>query len=112
MELRYVAGNADVEVGDVLYTSGIDGVYPPGLAVGRVAQVERRADSGFARILVKPAAVLDGVRHVLLLQPLGAPEQAADAAGGAEPAEAGSAAAAGAASTAPTAPAKGKEAKP
>jgi rod shape-determining protein MreC len=71
IELRYVSGQADVQVGDLLHTSGLDGVYPPGLAVAQVAQVERRQESGFARILLTPAAPGDGVRHVLVLQPVG-----------------------------------------
>jgi len=70
MELRFMAGNADVQPGDVLTTSGIDGVYPPGLAVAQVLSVDRRADRGFARILLAPAASPDGVRHVLVLEPL------------------------------------------
>ena len=70
MELRYMAANADVQVGDELTTSGVDGVYPPGLSVARVMAVERRAESGFARILLAPSATADGVRHVLVLQPL------------------------------------------
>mgnify|MGYP006286110771 CR=1 FL=1 len=71
MELRFMAGNADVQVGDALNTSGLDGVYPPGLPVARVTAVERRADSGFARISLRPAAAPDGVRHVLVLEPVG-----------------------------------------
>ena len=70
MELRYMAANADVQVGDELTTSGVDGVYPPGLSVARVMAVERRAESGFARILLAPSATADGVRHVLVLEPL------------------------------------------
>jgi len=70
MELRYMAANADVQVGDELMTSGVDGVYPPGLSVARVTAVERRAESGFARILLAPSASPDGVRHVLVLEPL------------------------------------------
>lgn len=70
LELRYMAGNADVQVGDKLTTSGVDGVYPPGLPVAQVASVERRVDSGFARVLLTPAAAIDGVRHVLVLEPL------------------------------------------
>lgn len=69
MELRFMAGNADVQVGDVLATSGIDGVYPPGLPVAKVSRVDRRVDSGFARVLLQPAAFSDGVRHVLVLEP-------------------------------------------
>ncbi|MBN8491361.1 MAG: rod shape-determining protein MreC [Burkholderiales bacterium] len=71
MELRYMAANADVQVGDALVTSGVDGVYPAGLPVAKVAAVERRAESGFARILLAPNAAADGVRHVLVLEPVG-----------------------------------------
>jgi len=70
MELRFVAANADVRVGDVLHTSGVDGVYPAGLAVATVTQVERQAEGGFARVLLAPTAMADGVRHVLVLEPL------------------------------------------
>ncbi|MBC7940466.1 MAG: rod shape-determining protein MreC, partial [Chitinophagaceae bacterium] len=70
MELRFMSGNADVQAGDQLQTSGMDGIYPPGLPVARVARVERRAEAGFARILLVPAALSDGVRHVLVLEPL------------------------------------------
>jgi rod shape-determining protein MreC len=71
MELRFIAGNADVQVGDLLTTSGVDGVYPQGLPVGKVESVDRKIDSGFARIGVLPAAQPDGVRHVLVLEPTG-----------------------------------------
>ncbi|KPF95556.1 rod shape-determining protein MreC, partial [beta proteobacterium AAP121] len=50
----------------------LDGVYPPGLPVARVAAVERRVESGFARVLLTPAALADGVRHVLVLEPMAA----------------------------------------
>jgi rod shape-determining protein MreC len=70
LELRFMAGNADVKPGDVLTTSGVDGVYPPGLPVARVEKVERRADSGFARITCSPQALVDGARHVVVLAPI------------------------------------------
>jgi len=72
LEMRFMAGNADVQVGDVLTTSGVDGVYPPGLKVASVAKIDRKIDSGFARIVLLPAAHSDGVRHVLVLEPTGA----------------------------------------
>jgi len=71
LELRFMAGNADVQVGDVLHTSGVDGVYPPGLAVARVITVDRKVDTGFARIALAPMASADAVRHVLVLEPIG-----------------------------------------
>ncbi|HEY0857708.1 MAG TPA: rod shape-determining protein MreC [Albitalea sp.] len=70
LELRFMAGNADVQVGDALHTSGVDGVYPPGLPVARVTAVDRKVDTGFARVALAPAAQADGVRHVLVLEPL------------------------------------------
>ena len=84
MEMRFMAGNADVQPGDLLTTSGVDGVYPPGLPVAKVASVDRRLDSGFARILLNSVAVSDGVRHVIVLEPVGLqmpprPEPAVDA---------------------------------
>ena len=89
MELRYMAANADVQVGDELGTSGVDGVYPPGLPVARVMAVERRAESGFARILLQPSASADGVRHVLVLEPMALqqPPREAPAVEAAEPAK-------------------------
>jgi rod shape-determining protein MreC len=70
LELRYMDANVDMAAGDLLTTSGVDGVYPPGLQVGRVLKIERRADSVFARITAQPIARLDGSLHVLVLQPL------------------------------------------
>jgi rod shape-determining protein MreC len=71
MELRFMVGNADVNVGDELLTSGVDGVFPPGIPVAAVVSVDRRVETGFARITLTPTAVPDDVRHVLVLQPLG-----------------------------------------
>ena len=71
LELRFMAGNADVQVGDELRTSGIDGVYPPGLPVARVVDIDRKSQAGFARIRLLPVASPDAVRHVLVLEPIG-----------------------------------------
>jgi rod shape-determining protein MreC len=70
LELRFMAGNADVQVGDLLATSGVDGVYPPGLPVARIAKIERRADTAFARIECKPESAVLGARHVMVLRPV------------------------------------------
>ncbi len=70
LELRYMAANADVQAGDLLTTSGVDGVYPPGLPVARVEKVERRVDSAFARISCQPTALVSGVGHVMVLKPI------------------------------------------
>jgi rod shape-determining protein MreC len=70
MELRFTPSDTDVLVGDVLSTSGVDGVYPPGLAVARVNQVQRRSESVFARISLTPLAQVRGTTHVMVLQPV------------------------------------------
>ncbi len=75
MELRFIAANADVAVGDTLTTSGIDGIYPSSLLVAKVEFIERRADSGFAKIRCKPLANAMAVRHVLVLKPISNPQQ-------------------------------------
>jgi rod shape-determining protein MreC len=77
LELRFMAGNADVQAGDLLTTSGVDGIYPPGLPVARVDKVERRADSAFARIYCAPQALVTGATHVMVLQAGVCPDPAA-----------------------------------
>ncbi len=67
LELRFVPPGADVEVGDLLTTSGIDGVYPAGLHVATVSHIERRTDAAFARIHATPLSNKEG-RHLLVLQ--------------------------------------------
>lgn len=73
LELRYMATNADIEVDDILTTSGVDGVYPPGIPVAKVVKIERRADSVFARILCESLARVQGARHVMVLTPVKSP---------------------------------------
>ena len=70
LELRYMATNADIEIDDVLTTSGVDGVYPPGIPVAKVVKIERRADSVFARILCESLARVQGAKHVMVLTPV------------------------------------------
>lgn len=67
LDLRFMAANADIQKGDVLVTSGIDGVYPPGLAVAKVIQVENKSNDAFARIMCQPAAGVDRNRQLLIL---------------------------------------------
>ena len=70
LELRFMGSNADVQQGDLLTTSGVDGVYPPGLPVARVSRIERRAESAFAKIYCTPEALVTGARHVLVVKPV------------------------------------------
>jgi rod shape-determining protein MreC len=70
IELRFISANADVQDHDLMTTSGVDGIYPPGLPVARITRIERRADSAFARIHATPAARMAAARHVVVLRPL------------------------------------------
>jgi rod shape-determining protein MreC len=74
LELRFMASNAEIQNGDRLVTSGIDGTYPPGIPVGTVARVERDAAYAFARIVCQPAAGVESGRYVLVIE--NAPRQA------------------------------------
>ena len=67
LDLRFVAANADIQNGDVLVTSGIDGIYPAGLPVARVSRVERDAAYAFARIQCVPIAGTERHRQVLVI---------------------------------------------
>ncbi|WP_371765931.1 rod shape-determining protein MreC [Massilia sp.] len=81
LDLRFVAPNADIQVGDVLVTSGLDGVYPAGLAVAKVIQVENVAQGAFGRVVCQPLAGIDRHRQLLIVmsdQPL-PPRPAAEA---------------------------------
>jgi len=67
LELRFLAANADVQPGDLLVTSGLDGVYLPGLPVAKVARVDRDAAYSFARIACEPVAGVEKHGQVLIL---------------------------------------------
>ncbi|MCL1887131.1 MAG: rod shape-determining protein MreC [Betaproteobacteria bacterium] len=67
LELHFMEANADIQPGDILVTSGIDGLYPPGLAVGEVIDFNSKASGVFNHIVCRPLAGLDRNRQVLVL---------------------------------------------
>jgi len=67
LDLRFVAPNADIVVGDVLITSGMDGVYPAGLAVAKVVKVEHSSAGAFGGVVCQPLAGVDRHRQLLIL---------------------------------------------
>lgn len=67
LDLPFMPVNADVQNGDVLVTSGIDGTYPAGLPVGVVTRIERNAAYPFAKITCIPSAGVGRHRQVLIL---------------------------------------------
>lgn len=70
LALRYMPISADVQPGDVLVTSGLDGTYPPGLPVAKVVKIERDAAYPFARISCTPIAGVDQQRLLLIVSGL------------------------------------------
>jgi len=66
-ELRFTSPSADLRVGDRLVTSGLDGTYPPGLAVAQIVDVVRDSGQMFARIFCKPLAGIDHSEFLLVL---------------------------------------------
>jgi rod shape-determining protein MreC len=66
-ELRFLSPSVEIQAGDRLVTSGIDGTYPAGLAVAQVVSVERETGQIFARVTCKPLAGVDKSPHVLIL---------------------------------------------
>ncbi len=80
LELRFMAVNVDIEEGDQAVTSGIDGLYPPGLPVGTVARVQRADNEQFARVELRPAAGMSERVHLLILavDPLAHPQRPAE----------------------------------
>lgn len=75
LNLRFLASNADIKVGDTLVTSGIDGTYPEGLPVARVVAIEHSAAYSFAQILCVPLGGVDRNRYLLVLIPAPLPAQ-------------------------------------
>ncbi|HEU4931365.1 MAG TPA: rod shape-determining protein MreC [Pyrinomonadaceae bacterium] len=79
VEMRYVSGLEKVENGDYVMTTGQDGIYPPGLNVGRVVEVKSGTATTAHQILIQPGAQLDHLEEVAVLlyhpPPRSVPEQ-------------------------------------
>jgi rod shape-determining protein MreC len=67
LELRHVVATTDIEVGDLLVTSGLGGRFPAGYPVATVTSVERDPGQTFVRVVATPNAALNRSRHVLLV---------------------------------------------
>ena len=62
-----MAAVSDLQVGDILMTSGIDGIYPPGFAVATIDKIDRNVDKNFAYIYCSPVGGVNRFRHVMVL---------------------------------------------
>lgn len=69
LEIPYLPSNVDIKTGDRLITSGIDGVYPEGIAVGVVQEISTEPGSSFVSILCAPVGGVDYHKQVLIVNP-------------------------------------------
>lgn len=67
LNLRFMPPNTDIQAGDILVTSGIDGVFPAGLPVAKVKEVNTKSSDGFLRIICEPLAGVDRHKQLLIL---------------------------------------------
>ena len=77
--LENVSISADIVEGDLVETSGLGGRFPSGYPVGTVASVVVEPTSAYAQVLVRPTALLDRSRHVLVIFAPPTPQQEFDA---------------------------------
>lgn len=66
--LKYVSFYADIQKGDLLVTSGLDGIYPPGLAAGTVIKVTKHEAAAFQTVIVEPAVAFSRLEEALVLR--------------------------------------------
>jgi rod shape-determining protein MreC len=67
LDLPFLPNNADIEVGDLLVTSGLGGAFPSGYPVAVVTAVTRRPQQPFAGVSAQPSASLNQIREVMLI---------------------------------------------
>jgi rod shape-determining protein MreC len=68
IQLEYIPGTADVQVGDRVVTSGIDGIYPKGFLVGEIESIERSSDTTFSGVRIRPAVNYSALETVLVVR--------------------------------------------
>lgn len=72
LHLNYVPKDADIEVGDVLVSSGLGGRFPPGYPAGKVVGVATTRGGSYAQVRLRPLADVRRAREVLVVFPSGA----------------------------------------
>jgi rod shape-determining protein MreC len=71
LEMKYVSGTTDVQVGQSVFTTGQDGIYPPGIKVGEIVQIVSGSATTPHQIFIQPSAKLGSMQEVgvLLYEP-------------------------------------------
>ena len=71
LELQHVTNTADIQIGDLVLTSGLDGLYPTDYPVAEVTSIQQVAGEAFKKVEAKPLVELNKIREVLLVWPNG-----------------------------------------
>jgi rod shape-determining protein MreC len=66
LRMDYVSGSSEVKAGDVVVTSGIDGIYPKGFVIGQIQSVKRGAGE-YSSIVIRPAVDFSALEAVLIV---------------------------------------------
>ena len=67
LEMRYVPGSVEVKVGDTVYTTGQEGIFPAGLKIGEIVDVRSGSATVTHQIFIRPSAGLDSMQEVAVL---------------------------------------------
>lgn len=67
LEMRYVPGSTDVQVGQAVFTTGQDGIYPAGVKLGEIVEVSGGSATASKTIYIKPSAQLNSMQEVAVL---------------------------------------------
>lgn len=67
VEMRYVPGSVEVQPGQIVYTTGQDGIYPAGLKVGEIVEVESGSTTAPHKIVIRPSAGISSMQEVAIL---------------------------------------------
>jgi rod shape-determining protein MreC len=65
--MNYVPGSTPIEVGETVYTTGLDGIYPPGLKIGEVTEVRTGSATVPHVIYIRPSAKISSMQEVAIL---------------------------------------------
>ena len=75
VELKNVSSSADIRIGDLFHTSGLDGLYPPNYPIAEVTTITNNPGEAFLQVEARPLVDLDTIREVLLLWTDQTPDQ-------------------------------------
>ncbi|MEO6655797.1 MAG: rod shape-determining protein MreC [Pyrinomonadaceae bacterium] len=67
LEMKYVSGSIDVQIGQTVFTTGQDGIFPAGLKIGEIVNIVTGSATTPHQILIRPAARLDSMQEVGIL---------------------------------------------